>query len=254
MIKNSKIIFQSGKILNSTMLEELQKFSLRNFEIKYDLYSDGIIYGLDFEIEKDILYLLPGILKYKKKYFFLEKKMEITDLKKEKSGKKYLYLIPKEEFEENNITTTLLIPKCTSELKIEDSIYLGEFLYREGIKVRFKYDELDKMEEDIRINIIKREYAGKTGKTLSPIIIKLYAEKIANKNFENNLDGYIYFKGLNCETVEIDILKKYLEVKDLEIDFKDLYKKLLDKKLEDNIQNKSSDLEKKENKEVKFSY
>ena len=34
MIENKKIIFESGRILNSKMLNELQNFSLRNIEIK----------------------------------------------------------------------------------------------------------------------------------------------------------------------------------------------------------------------------
>ena len=95
MLKKTDIIFESGRILNSKMLDELKSFSLREIEIEYYEYCSGIIKGLNFKSDDSYLYLTPGILKYKGEYYFLTKEMVV--MKFSEFGKQlYIYLAPVE--------------------------------------------------------------------------------------------------------------------------------------------------------------
>lgn len=229
MIENKKIIFESGRILNSKMLNELQNFSLRNIEIKYNKYSSGIIMGFDFQSDRESLYLMPGILKYDEEYYFLNSKLKVMDFSEE-GGKKYIYLLPKDKEEEDNIIAKELKIKVSSEEIEKNAIYLGEFQHYQNRNIKTNYRTLENLgEPGVFINIINRKYAGINGETLSPEIISLFANKIIDEIFSNNLDYYIFTKGLNREIVEIDILKKYLGDTD---DFVELYKLLKNKEFE----------------------
>lgn len=227
MIKKTEVIFKSGRILNSEMLNELQNFSLRNIEIKYYEYSSGIIEGLNFQNDSKYLYLTPGILKYNNEYYFLTEKMAVMDFAED--GKQvYIYLSPKEIVEENNIIIKELEVIISENKLYNDVIYLGEFQHYQNSYIKTEYESL----EDIGkageyINIINRKYAGRKGATLAPEILYLYSRKICDEVFSTNLDSYIFTRGLNKEIVEIDILKKYLKDSD---DFIELYSSLINKK------------------------
>lgn len=246
MIENKKIIFESGRILNSKMLNELQNFSLRNIEIKYNKYSSGIIMGFDFQSDRESLYLMPGILKYNEEYYFLNSKLKVMDFSEE-GGKKYIYLLLEDKEEEDNIISKELKIKVSSEKIEKNSIYLGEFQHYQNRNIKTNYKTLENLgEHGVFINIVNRKYAGINGETLSPEIISLFANKIIDEIFSNNLDYYIFTKGLNRETVEIDILKKYLGDTD---DFGELYGLLKSKKFEKREEKKV----KKEEKKRSFS-
>lgn len=227
MLKKTDIIFESGRILNSKMLDELKSFSLREIEIEYYEYCSGIIKGLNFKSDDSYLYLTPGILKYKGEYYFLTKEMIV--MKFSEFGKQlYIYLAPVEIKEENNITVKELKVVISERKMYEDVIYLGEFQHYQNNSIKTEYEVLEDVGKAGEfLNIVNRKYAGKKGPTLSPEILYLYAKKILNEIFSNNLDNYIFTRGLNKEIVEIDILKSYLKASN---DFEELYSLLLNKK------------------------
>lgn len=245
MIKKTEVIFESGRILNSQMLNELQNFSLRNIGVKYYEYSSGIIEGLDFQSDSKYLYLTPGILKYNNEYYFLAEKMIVMSFEEE--GKQvYIYLSPKEIVEEKNIIIKELKVIISENKLYNDAIYLGEFQHYQNNQIKTDYQSL----EDIGkageyINIINRKYAGRKGVTLAPEILYLYSRKICDEVFSNNLDNYIFTRGLNKEIVEIDVLKKYLKDSD---NFMELYSALINKKFLK--QNSVEKIEVKEEEEV----
>lgn len=226
MIKKAEIVFESGRILNSKMLNALQNFSLRNIEIKYYEYSSGIIEGLNFESDSKYLYLTPGFLKYNNEYYFLTEKMVVMNFA-ELGKQVYIYLSPKEIVEENNIIVKELEIIISESKLYNDVIYLGEFQHYQNSYIKTKYKSLEDVgKAGDYINIINRKYAGREGATLAPEILYLYAKKISDEVFSNNLDSYIFNKGLNRECVEISILKDYLKETD---DFAELYIELLNK-------------------------
>ncbi|WP_293960076.1 hypothetical protein [uncultured Fusobacterium sp.] len=244
MIRKTKIIFESGRILNSKMLNELQNFSLRNIEIKYYDYSNGIIEGLNFESDNQYLYLTPGFLKYNNEYYFLNEKMIVMSFD-EKGGQKYIYLSLKEPEERENIYIKELELVISNEELDESVIYLGKFQHYQNSSIKTDYKTLEDIgQAGNYINIVNRKYAGKIAATLSPEILYFYAKRVMNEVFSSNLDNYIFNKGLNREIVEMDILKEYLKNTD---DFKELYLEFLNKKFLKQEKNK----EEKKNKQEK---
>lgn len=221
MIRQSNIIFESGKILNSQMLQELQNSSLRNLEIQYSGYSDGIIQGLDFESDDRFLYLTAGIIKYQNEYYFLNEKIEIMDFSME--GKKvFIYLQPSEEKVENNIKIKELSVVITREKAEGNGFYLGEFLHHQNKPIRTTYQGLEEVNGiGNTMNIVDRKYAGKKGATIDPQILYCYAKSIMDKILATPLDYYIVTQGLNRKTVEIDLLQQYTNNKDC--NFNNLY-------------------------------
>lgn len=229
MLKSSKIKFESGSILTANMLENLQTFSLRDIEINYYNYSSGIIKGLDFENDENYLYLTPGFLKYDGEYYFLEKKERIMNFSEnfeEKNKNIYIYLMEDESEKIDSITIKKLRVQLSN--KEEKGIFLGYFSHHKGEKISTKYKELRNIKDNPGnyINIINRKYAGREGATLSPEIIYLYAKELLEKQLLNHMDNYIFSKGLNREIVEIDILKKYLNLDG--DDFQEIYNKLVE--------------------------
>lgn len=236
MIKNSIVNFKRGNILNQHMLEELQEFANRDIQVFYYGYSDGIIQGLDFILKDNLLFLTPGIVKFHGKYYYLEKEMEVLNTENFKYKKLYIYLVNEGIKEENNITVDSLKIKISEEAIEKDAIFLG-FCSRQDLSVKITYKSLEDLnlpKSDI-INIVERKYAGKSGPTISPTILNLFAQKMKNKKLTSPLEHFIFFKGLNKEIIEIDLLKEYLNYNGdsfMEI-FKLLLKKKFDEKFDD---------------------
>ena len=238
MIKNSIVNFNRGNVLNQYMLEELQEFANRDLKIFYYGYSDGILQGLDFILkDKTLLCLTPGIVKFQGKYYHLDREMEVLDTNNVKNKNFYIYLVKAETREENNITIDSLEIKISDEQIESNAVFLG-YCTRKDLSVKINYKSLKDLvlpQIDI-LNIVERRYAGKSGPTISPIILNLFAQKMKNSKLKSALENYIFFKGINKEIVEIDLLKEYLNYNG--DSFTEIFKLLLNKKFNDDSEEK----------------
>ena len=188
-----------------------------------------------------MLYLTPGILKFNGIYFFCGENTKIATINEfesftsnETNKDVFIYLKKLKEDSTNNITSIALNPVILHE-KSENPeyIYMGYFQFCRGLSLSVTYKDLRKLENKrSTLNILQREYAGKNGKTISPLILNLFAKENMDKKFNSNLDYYIFNKGMDNETVEIDILNQYLKLDKDNSDFIAIYKALCNKHFE----------------------
>ncbi|HHW35859.1 MAG TPA: DNA and RNA helicase, partial [Bacillales bacterium] len=162
--------FQRGRVLKSTMLENLRDYP-RNFtELYFQDYSDGIMTGAMISVDESFLTISKGIVKYNGRLYMLEKDVQLPYVA---TGKETLVKIkfhneqPQPDF--IAYETTVFLEESRSIQR--DELELGRFKMKEGAMLRTKHtDFYDFATEYNTVNYIHCEFAGMETSTLHPLL------------------------------------------------------------------------------------
>lgn len=226
MEKNKIPIFEKGKILDKEMLDELKNLNLDYINTLYFSKSDGVIYGINPEINKNKIVINPGLIKYNGELFKILNKREVEIPLEDGS---YIYLLQKinkvlnDKFLELKFELKLL----KNETELTDGFEIFRILRREGadLKEPVRIVGIDK--EYNTLNLINLKLSTLSGSILNSKLLKLYAkDMLENKK----LDAYeqvmcMYILNSNYER---EFILKYLNLS-FEADNLEIYKALENK-------------------------
>lgn len=253
MLIKKDVSFLHGSILTKEMLNEIYIYPRHFIDLKYNVYSDGIIEGLNF-IEKDgITYLTKGIVKIEGEYYFLLDDIDLTSYFKEtqkeqnwKNDVYYLYLKSETPIKVDSIVVKKL-SLYVSENKESDLFLLCRFF---GTKdkldlPKLKYNKEDEFKDLIKtesyVNLINTLYAMPKKATYHPFLFEAVAEYLKQKQDKRALDYVILMQIQNMKVLSIDAMETYINAtgynngKNLDREsFFDLFVKCLQKKEEGN--------------------
>lgn len=267
MLIKKDVSFLHGSILTKEMLNEIYVYPRNFVELKYNVYSDGIIEGLNF-IEKDgITYLTKGIVKIEGEYYFLLDDIDLTSYFKEtqkeqnwKNDVYYLYLKSETPIKVDSIVVKKL-SLYVSENKESDLFLLCRFFgTKDNLDLpKLKYNKEDEFKDLIKtesyVNLINTLYAMPKKATYHPFLFEAVAEYLKQKQDKRALDYVILMQIQNMKVLSIDAMETYINAtgynneKNLDREsFFDLFVKCLKKKGDVNKISSENNREKKVSK------
>ena len=267
MLIKKDVSFLHGSILTKEMLNEIYVYPRNFVELKYNVYSDGIIEGLNF-IEKDgITYLTKGIVKIEGEYYFLLDDIDLTSYFKEtqkeqnwKNNVYYLYLKSETPIKVDSIVVKKL-SLYVSENKESDLFLLCRFfgtndkLDLPKLKCNEKDEFDDLIKNNLYVNLVNTLYAMPKKATYHPFLFEAVAEYLKQKQDKRALDYVILMQIQNMKVLSIDAMETYINAtgynneKNLDREsFFDLFVKCLKKKEDVNKISSENNKEKKVSK------
>ena len=222
-------LLEEMRILRTDALKGIRDRAFDALPLYLNDYSDGIVSGCDFIADKDMVKVLPGIVKHDEFFYFLKKPMSINYTATEE------YALLKLKFEDKKTDESILLKNVQlmltpdTELK-KDEIELCRFKLKSGAVLRTKYvDFFDYMTEFDTVNLIFAPAASSVKSSLLPKITEAWGKEAMNYDL-NPLDQCFCLKTLSKTTLSYDEIAFYIAHR-LEIPFDDwdnlaLYKKL----------------------------
>lgn len=231
MFRNIYPIFESKKVLKKEMLENLRDYPRTLFDIQYQGYSDGILYGCGLESADTELTVLPGVILFKGIPYFLEEPCAVpceaqgtlTYIKvcfaDRESG------AGREEYR-GQICLDGQEPDPARELEI------GRFKLQPGARLRTSYVDLgDYVTEYDTVNRIHVPYAAPGRPAVWPQILGRFAEEMAHRGPAGPWDCAFCMGCMQRqETMPYEAVKTYLDIKldqDKEYTNEQVYRALL---------------------------
>lgn len=222
MLIKKDVSFLHGSILTKEMLNEIYIYPRNFVELKYNVYSDGIIEGLNF-VEKDgITYLTKGIVKIAGEYYFLLNDVDLTSYFKEIQKKQnwkndvcYLYLKSEMPIKADSIVVKKL-DLYVSENKESDLFLLCRFssindnLYLPKLNNRKKNEFEDLIINHLYVNLVNTLYAMPKKATYHPFLFEAVAEYLKQKQDKRVLDFVILMQIQNMKVLSIDAMETYI--------------------------------------------
>lgn len=249
MIYNKYPVFKRGSILKRDDLKLLRDNPLDILEILYKNKKDGIIEGLEIEIDEENRQIIinSGILKVNKIVCWLRKK----------------YRVNMPIIEENYILKVKVnktINKDYIEIKGDIILEVGEnigkneleltrFITREGAELRNDYRNFYDLRRDFNLlDIINVKYSSNNKKgTLHPKILELYRKDLEKKGNIDALDINLYMNSILDKIIEREGLIFYinhkLNLKQKDYTNEEIYEKMVE--ILNNFENKTEKIEKK---------
>ncbi|CAM3063443.1 hypothetical protein [Streptobacillus ratti] len=208
MLENEYIIpkFSSRTVLRSADLFTInQNISSASF-LKYIDYEEGIILGLHPTTDGEKIFIDKGIYKFDNEVIFLSEKISIDVPNDE--GEFIVYIMTEDYEEEYTKNKRIYLKISRSEEK--DSIEVVRFNLRKGATLK-NYDyELKKFSKEYNsLNINEVKYS-KTG--INPKLLKIWSKKMMALKLNESMDLWISSL-CNIETINIEVLKKYIFTK-----------------------------------------
>lgn len=210
MFSNQYPTFQRGRVLKSTMLENLRDYP-RNFtELYFQDYSDGIMTGAMISVDESFLTISKGIVKYNGRLYMLEKDVQLPYIA---MGKETLVKIKfhNEQLQPDFIACETTVFLDESQSIQRDELELGRFKLKEGAMLRTKHtDFYDFATEYNTVNYIHCEFAGMETSTLHPLLLRAFAKELLMQEPTNTYDILFAMQCLNEERVQRDVILYYV--------------------------------------------
>ncbi|WP_073507714.1 hypothetical protein [Streptobacillus notomytis] len=208
MLENEYIVpkFSTKTVLRSVDLLSINKnIDSANF-LKYIDYEEGIISGLHPTTDGEKIFIDKGIYKFSNEVILLDEKIYINIPDDE--GEFIVYIVT--ENYEKEYTVNKKIYLKISKIEEIDSMEVVRFNLRNGATLK-NYDyELKKFSKEYNsLNINEVKYS-KTG--INPKLLKIWSNKMMELKLEESMDLWISSL-CNIETINIEVLKKYIFTK-----------------------------------------
>lgn len=214
--------FQPGHVLTHQMLKASYDFPRDMANIFYSQYDNCVISGLDYYEDKEEVYLLPGVVKFKGDLYVLNNQIALTKLWKDykqtsgtPGGTEFVYFMIKKNSQINADGC------CHQTLGIELS---KEYDTKEAIIIGALQGAIDKMELPDLTNtdsiysrsklwILDVPYLGANGVGFHPLVNLFLKASIEQKKQKDSFDYMLWMSLCGHKTVGIDVLRVYLESK-----------------------------------------
>lgn len=218
--------FQPGHVLTHQMLKASYDFPRELANIIYSEYDNCVISGLEYFVDKDEVFLMPGVVKYKGDLYFLNNKISLTklwnDYKQESKtlgGTETVYFLIQKNSQMNadGCCRQTLGIKLSKEYDSEESIFIGAL---QGVLDKPKLPQETKAENIYNRNfllIFDVPYLGANGVGLHPFINRFLKAIIEQKHQKDSFDYALWMNLCGHKSVDIDVLKVYLKSKSVSV-------------------------------------
>ncbi|MFC9712521.1 DNA and RNA helicase [Paenibacillus sp. NPDC056933] len=202
--------FHKGRILKTSMLEGLRNFPRDYIELYYRSYADGILAGAEVEVFPDKLVVAPGMVLHKGRLYMLTEPMELAY---QATGRVNVLKLRFTADETGSDMTT-----SHSELHLDEEttcapgeMELARFKLKEGARLRRDYQTFaDLATEFNTLHVIHVPYAAEGASTLSPVVMKDYAERLLRTGSTDPQDLVFAMMCLNEGTVARSVILHHI--------------------------------------------
>ncbi|MGG3504900.1 DNA and RNA helicase [Paenibacillus lautus] len=202
--------FEKGRILKTAMLENLRDFPREFVDVYYQEYTDGIITGAQVEVGADSLTVHPGIVKHQGRLYLLK---DAVSTKYRATGREAALKVRFHAGEEDSDWRTY-----RSEIVIDEQLEAGaselelcRFKLKEGARLRQDYQGFrDLATEFNTVNVLHVRYAAYGKSTLSPVILRCFAEEMIRKGSGDPQDFMFTMMCMNEGTLARDVILHYM--------------------------------------------
>ncbi|EOS24816.1 hypothetical protein C804_05064 [Lachnospiraceae bacterium A4] len=214
MFQNIYPIFERKHVLKKEMLENLRDYPRTLFQLQYQDYSDGILYGCSLEAAGTELAVKPGILLYHQTPYFMETPCVVSC---EAQGRlSYLKVcFSDREAGTGHVKYCGHIYLDEKEPDPELELEFGRFKLQPGARLRTEYvDFADYVTEFDTVDRIHVPYAAPAHPTVWPQLLKRFAAELLGTGTQNALDCAFCMSCMQTkDNMPYDAVKTYLNVK-----------------------------------------
>ncbi|WP_338540255.1 DNA and RNA helicase [Paenibacillus tundrae] len=202
--------FHKGRILKTSMLEELRDYPRDYMELYYRSYADGILAGAEVEVYPDKLVVTPGMVLHKGRLYMLT---ESAELEYQATGRvNVLKLRFTEDEKLSDMTASHAELRLDEEATCDSSeMELARFKLKEGARLRRDYQTFaDLATEFNTLHVIHVAYAAEGVSTLSPLVMKDYAERLLRTGTSDPQDLIFAMMCLNEGTIARTVILHHI--------------------------------------------
>lgn len=205
-------LFTDAHILRREMLISLSDYAIEKNVLRYQGYSNGILYGCELTTTQKEIILNPGIICYEGRVYLIQETMSVSYYP---TNRTMICCIQfsKEERTENFIYRESKISLVEEETLEEDMLEICRFKLQEGAKLRYEYVDFDdRCTEYDTLNTIYAPYAAKKESTISLDILQGFAKQLMKAKNRNEFDVMFSLQILNqVEPMGKEIIIAYIE-------------------------------------------
>ena len=222
MLVQKEVSFVHGAVLTKDMLRELYFYPRDFVEVTYDLYSDGILQGIDFVTQDGHICLTKGIIKFQGEYYFLVQPLDLTAYLQGLAlkDKQYnLYLLKQEKSCADHITEKSLSVYISENME-KDMFLLCRFWgtnvempavrsqedTRKYSKDSQFFEFYDSSYVDLRETIYARPQEG----TFPPFLFRAIREYLQEKKDKTMMEWILLLQLQNRPVLSVEAVKTYL--------------------------------------------
>lgn len=223
-VNSSVNSFQPGHVLTHQMLKVSYDFPRELANIIYCQYDNCVISGLEYFVDKDEVFLLPGVVKFKGDLYFLNNKISLTKLwnsykqeSKTPGGTEIVYFLIQKNSQMNadGCCRQTLGIKLSKEYDSEESIFIGA--------LQGAIDKLELPDFTSPKSIYSRSYLwtldvpylGANGVGFHPLVNLFLKSSIEQKKQKDSFDYVLWMNLCGHKSVGLDILSVYLKSKSI---------------------------------------
>ena len=208
--KRKKPIFTKGRILKNEMLELLRDFPRNITDIFLATNSDGVISGLDLQVDKTDIAITPGIVKYQGEILTLGSELKVPYVAD--GSVQILKLQFQERYETKDFAGQDVRVILESGGCNQNEMEVARFRLSQGAYLRSDYQDFEDFKTGHNtLNIVNQPYSSISGQTLSPAILKYFARELLKYRTENPHDLAIIYQVLNSEiSISKELLINYI--------------------------------------------
>ena len=202
--------FERLHILRTEALCSIRDRAFDSFPIFMESYGDGIISGCSPITTPTTITLSAGMILYNKFFYLIKEPMSVEYSPTEEYMMMKIIFEP--ELETENFTQRNVNLILSHDMNIaSDEMEICRFKLKKGAVLRTEYTNFfDRVTEFDTVNTINVPYAAIGGQTLSPEILKNFADEA--RDFElNDLDYNFCFNALNGNRINSEQIIFYIE-------------------------------------------
>lgn len=213
-MQNLYPLFERNRILKKELLWSLRDYSFAHIQLEYQEYDQGILRGYEIKVRENDLVIGPGIFKYGNFVCLQTEEERVPYSPKEQLQ----YLRMKVEIDRTSqdyIAYKMEYYVTTDEKKEENEFELCRFHLRSGARLRDQYRDFGDMETEYdTVSLIYSEWGGLGGKTLSPAIIKYFANIVLeSENSQLEDRSFAYLCLTQPGTIPAHVLISYISMR-----------------------------------------
>lgn len=210
MFQGSYPVFLPKQILKAEMLSCLETYPREMFQIFFQEYSDGVLFGCHVRVEDTELVVEPGILKWRGHLYWMNQEERIAY--RATGREQYLkvcFFAESRNFSMVNRQTELVLGE---EIVEQSELELCRFLLKKGAFLRQNYQDFkDCSTIHNTLNLLYGKYAGKGGNTLASEVMTYFGEELMACELTNPFDISFGMLCLQEGRVSRRLIEKYVK-------------------------------------------
>lgn len=210
--------FERGRIMKKELLWALRDYSYESLKIQYQEYSNGILKGLDITVEDEHIVLGRGMVKFGEFIYLVTEPVVVPY----EATNEYVSLKGKVNVSNSSPDAIRYGIDFVLDRELErreDEFEVCRFKLRQGAKLRNQYKAFYDIETEYdTVNLAHATWAGVDGETLSPVVIRRFAEEMKDCKILTEEDRSFCIHILNANPSSRKSLLFYIRSKKIDID------------------------------------